>query len=122
MRRGRRALIALVVAVLVVAGLAIAVLQSKRSLIVIENRSDAMLNLSVETVNPSPFSWAGELAPGRRVIRTAHFSENSFVVVCRDADGIYRTRGGYVTSSMLQRVDIVADGCGAVLIDVRTIP
>ena len=122
MKRGRRLLIALGVAVLILAGLAAAVFKSERSLIIIENRSMAPLTLSVEAVNSSQFSWTGELAPRRRVLKTARFSDNSFVVMCRDESGIHRTRGGYVASGLPQRIDIVAAGCAAVQIDVRTIP
>ena len=122
MNRKWRLPVALGVTAAVVAGLAGAWGVSGRALVIIDNRSDAALNLSVETVNPGQFSWAGELAPRRRVIRTARFSDNSFVVVCRDAEGIYRQRGGYVTNGMLQRVDITAASCSSVRIDVRSIP
>lgn len=117
-----RLLIALGVTAAVVVGLAMAWAFSGRALVIIDNRSDTALNLSVETANAGQFSWAGELAPRRRVIRTARFSDNSFIIVCRDAEGIYRQRGGYITSRMLQRVDIVAASCSSVRIDVRSIP
>jgi len=121
-RGGLRLLIALGIAALIVFAAGLAVLKSERSLIIIENRSEAPLNLSVEMVNPGPFSWEGELAPKRRVIRTARLSDNSFVVVCRNPDGIFRQRGGYVTSGMVQRIDIVATSCGSMRIDVQAIP
>jgi len=120
--RRRRWLIALGVLGLIVAGLVAAVLFSGRSLVVIHNRSGGPLILSVETTNPGQFSWEGELEAGGRVIRTARFSDNSFLVVCRDEAGIHRTRGGYVTTGVAQRVDIVANGCPSVTIDVAAAP
>ncbi len=115
-------MISLGIAALIVLAGGLAVLRSERSLIIIENRGEAPLNLSVQMVNPSPFSWAGELAPKRRVIRTARLADNSFVVVCRNADGIFRQRGGYVTNGVVQRIDIVAANCGSMRIDVQAIP
>jgi hypothetical protein len=122
MKRGRRLLIALGVAVLILAVLVTAWLVSERSLIIIENRSLAPLTLSVETVDAGQFSWTGELAPRRRVLKFARVPDDSFVVMCRDESGIHRTRGGHVAPGRPQRIDIVAASCGAVQIDVRTIP
>ncbi len=122
MKRGRRLLIALGVAVLILAGLATAWLMSERSLIIIENRSMTPLTLSVETANTGQFFWTGVLAPRRRVLKTARVPDTSFVVMCRDESGIHRTRGGHVAPGRPQRIDIVAASCAAVQIDVRTIP
>lgn len=122
MKRGSRLLIALGVAALIVAGLATAWIVSERSLIIIENRSTAPLTLSVETVDAGAFSWKGEVAPRRRVLKAARVPDHSFVVTCRDESGINRTRGGHVAPGRPQRVDIVAGSCAAIQIDVRTIP
>jgi hypothetical protein len=122
MSRGTRWLIAGAIVAAALAALAVVILGGERSLVVIENRSGASLTLSVETTNASRFAWQGELGPGERVMRIARFSDNSFVVVCRDEAGIHRTRGGYVTNGMPQRIDIVANGCSSVTIDVTTFP
>ncbi len=118
MSRRRCWLIAVAGVVVVLTVLSAVVLMSERSLVVIHNRSSGPLNLSVETTNRGQFTWQGELGPGERVIRVARFSDNSFVVVCRDEAGIHRTRGGYVTNGLAQKVDIVANGCASVRIDI----
>ncbi len=118
MRRRRRWLVAAAVVLLTLAALTAFILRGERSMVVIHNRSDRPLSLSVETTNPGQFAWQGELAPGARVFRIARLSDNSFLVVCRDEAGIHRIRGGYVTNGMAQKVDIVASGCATVRIDV----
>ena len=119
----RRLLIALAVGALFLAALAAAVVLSGRSLIIVENRGDAPLDLSVETTHTGDFSWSGSLPAGARIIRTARFTAGGGVVaVCRNADGIHRTTGGYVTTGWPHRVDVVAKSCGAVRIDADTIP
>ena len=118
MSRPKRWLIAAAVVLLALAALTAVILKAERSLVVIHNRSDAPLRLSVETTSAGQFAWEGELAPGERVVRVARFSDNSFLVVCRDEVGVHRTRGGYVTNGMTQRVDVVAEGCASVRIDV----
>jgi uncharacterized protein (DUF2249 family) len=120
--RKRVWLLALAVPILVFGAVAALVIASGRSLVVIHNRSGAPLNLSVETTRPGQFSWEGELDAGGRVIRTARFSENSFVVVCRDEAGIHRTRGGHVSSGAPHRVDIVANGCASLKVDAASLP
>jgi hypothetical protein len=112
--------IGLAVLALAAAALTAVVFASARSLVMIENRSGGTLTLSVETTRPGQFSWQGDLPAGGRVVRTARFSDNSFVVVCRDEAGVHRTRGGYVTNGRPQLVQISADGCAAVRIDVRS--
>ena len=122
MRRLRWPLIA-VAAVLVILGfLAAAVMIRAESLIAIENRAARPVRISVDMANPGAFSWTGELASGQRVLRTARFSDNSFIVVCRNADGIHRSRGGYVTNGAPFLVNITVDGCEAIKIDVETMP
>ena len=118
-----RGLLFAVAAVLLTLGLlATAVMLRAESLIVIENRGDGAARLSVDMENPGAFEWTGELAPRQRVLRTARFSDNSFVVVCRNADGIHRARGGYVTNGAPSLVNITVDGCEAIKIDVETVP
>lgn len=115
----RRWVTGLAIAAVVVAGLIIVTVAGERSMVVIHNRSGGTLTLAVETTNPGQFSWQGDLPAGGRVVRTARFSDNSFVVVCRDESGVHRTRGGYVTNGLPQAVQISADGCAAVTIEVR---
>lgn len=117
-----RLLLSLGVAGLIVAGLAFAVLRSGYSLIIVENRSAAPLTLSVETTAASPLSWTGELAARGRVVRTGRLPDSSLLVVCRDEDGIHRTRGGFIVGGATYRIEIVAAGCDAVQIDARKLP
>ena len=107
---------------MILGSLAAVVMIRADSLIVIENRGDGPARLSVEMANPGAFGWTGELAPRQRVLRTARFSDNSFIVVCRNADGIHRSRGGYVTNGAPFLVNITVDGCEAIKIDVETMP
>ncbi len=122
MKRLRWLLIAVAAVLIILGTLAAVVMTRAESLIVIENRGDRPARLSVEMANPSPFGWTGDLAPRQRVLRTARFSDNSFIVVCRNADGIHRSRGGYVTSGAPFLVNITVDGCEAVRIDVKMAP
>ena len=115
-------LIAVAAGVLILGVLAITVFIRGDSLVVIENRGDEPTALSVDTANPGQFSWAGDLVPGQRVFRTARFSDNSFIAVCRNTDGIHRARGGYVTNGAPQLVTITVDGCDAIRIDVEMAP
>ena len=116
-------LISLGIAAVIVAALAIAGFLSGRSLVVIENRSDTTLRLSVESTHPGDFSWTGSLPAGKRLVRTARFTaDGSVVAVCRDEIGINRTTGGYVTPGAPHRVDVVAASCGALRVDADTIP
>ncbi len=120
MNRATRWLIAGAVVAAALAALAVVILGSERSLVMIHNRSGAPLTLSVATVPAGQFAWEGELGPGERIMRIARFTDNSFVVVCRDEAGIHRTRGGYATN-VAQRVDIVANGCASVRIDIDVV-
>lgn len=118
-----RLLIGLVGAFLVLAAAAAAVVLSGRSLIIIENRGETSLTLSVETTHTGDFAWTGELGPGQRIIRTAEFTADGGVAaVCRDAGGINRTTGGYVTPGWPHRVDVVATSCTAIRVDADQIP
>ncbi|MBW8303328.1 MAG: hypothetical protein K0M78_05170 [Brevundimonas sp.] len=103
-------------------GSIVALVLGERSVIFIQNRGDTRVGLTVETTNPSSFSWSGSLRPGERVFRTSRFSDNSFLTVCRDETGTHRSGGGYVTNGMPQRIDIVVDGCETVSVDVETMP
>ena len=122
MRLSRWLLIAGAAVLLILSSFAVAVMIRSDSLVVIENRGDEPVQLSVEMANPGPYSWAGRLAPRQRVFGTARFSDNSFIVVCRNADGIHRTTGGYVTNGAPQLVNITVAGCDAVRVDVEMLP
>ncbi|CAN7231693.1 hypothetical protein [Brevundimonas sp. LjRoot202] len=122
MRKLRWLLVAVAVAVTGVVVAAGSLVVSERSLIIIENRSNSAVELSIGMANPGQFSWAGRLRPGERVIRTSRFSDNSFVTACRDETGVHQSEGGYVTNGWPQRIDIVVDGCPAVSVDVETLP
>jgi hypothetical protein len=118
-----RLLIALSGGLLVLAVVAGAVILSGRSLIVIENRGETTLNLSVETTHAGDFSWTGELEPGQRILRTAKFTADGGVVAtCRDASGVNRTTGGYVTPGWPHRVDVTAASCTAIRVDADQLP
>lgn len=119
----KRLLVALAVAALILIALGAAVVWSGRSLVIIENRGGERLELSVETTHPGDFAWSGSLEPGKRVIRTARFTaDGGLVAVCRNADGIHRTTGGYVSAGWPHRVDVVAANCAALRIDAAKIP
>lgn len=118
-----RLLISLGVAVVIVAALAAAVVMSGRSLVLIENRSDTPLSLTVQSTRSGDFSWTGSLPAGKRIVRTARFTADGGVVaICRDATGINRTTGGYVTPGWPHRVEVVAASCTALRVDADTIP
>ncbi|WP_332660096.1 hypothetical protein [Brevundimonas sp.] len=118
-----RLLISLGVAVVIIGALAAAGIQSGRSLVLIENRSDTPLNLSVQSTHPGDFSWAGGLPAGKRIVRTARFTaDGSVMAACRDTNGINRTTGGYVTPGWPHRVDVIAASCVALRVDADTIP
>jgi hypothetical protein len=121
-KRLRWLLVAAAVLVTLLIGAIVALVLSERSLIIIQNRGETPVELSIETTNPSSFSWSGSLQPGERVFRTSRFSDNSFQTVCRDETGTRRSGGGYVTNGVPQRIDIVVDGCEAVSVDVETMP
>ena len=118
----RRLLIALAVLAVIFGGLFGAAVLSGRSLVLIENRSDAPVDLSVETRTSGRFSWAGQLSPKQRVIRTARLTGDSLVAVCREADSIHRTSGGYVTGGWPHLVGVGVNGCDAMRVDARRLP
>lgn len=78
--------------------------------------------LSIRMVNAGQFSWDGEIQAGGRVVRPARFSDNSFVIRCRDRGGEHTHGGGYVTNGTPQIVDIKVSGCANVTVDVRMLP
>ncbi|KQW79599.1 hypothetical protein [Brevundimonas sp. Root1279] len=123
MKGVRRLLIALGVAALILIALGAGVVMSGRSLVIIENRGDAPVDLSIESTHAGDFAWSGSLAAKQRVIRTARFTADGGVVaVCRDVEAIHRTTGGYVTTGWPHRVDVVASNCGSVRIDAARVP
>lgn len=119
----RRLLIALGIAVAILVALGAAVVMSGRSLVIIENRGEAPVALSVESTHAGDFAWSGSLGPKERLIRTARFTADGGVVaVCRDAEAIHRTTDGRVTRGWPHRVDVVATSCGSVRIDAARVP
>ena len=121
-RRLRRFLTAIVAAVVICGGLFAALVLSGYSLVVIQNRADTPIHLSVETRVPGQFSWTGELAGRQRVIRSARLTDNSFVAVCRNPGGIHRTSGGYVTRGWPHLIEIDVHSCETMVVEARTLP
>ncbi|MFC7380201.1 hypothetical protein [Brevundimonas sp. GCM10030266] len=123
MSGGWRLLIALVGAVVLLGALAAGVVLSGRSLVIIDNRSEANLTLMVEATTPGDFSWSGGLKPGQRIYRLPQFTGDSSIrASCTDAGGVYRTTGGYVTGGWPHRVDVIAAGCASMRIETDMIP
>ena len=91
---------------------------SERSVVIIENGGEQDADMAVDVVNANQFSWRGRLRPGERVVRLARFSDNSFRIACRDADGEHAHTGGYVTNGMPQVVTIKVNGCANVSTEV----
>ena len=94
----------------------------KPSVVVIRNNGDRTAQVSVEMANPGQFAWSGTLEPGDLVVRPASFSDNSFEVECRDSDGVFPYRDGYVTNGMSFAVTITVDGCDNVRLRLETLP
>lgn len=123
MKRLPRLLIALGGALLVVAAAAVAVILSGYSLIVVENRGETPLTLSVEATHAGDFAWTGEIGGGGRTIRVAKFTADGGIrAACSDANGINRTTGGYVTTGWPHRVDVVAASCTEIRVDADLFP
>ncbi|RZJ31973.1 MAG: hypothetical protein EON85_02510 [Brevundimonas sp.] len=123
MTGGRRLLIVLGGAVLFMGALAGGVVLSGRSLVIIDNRGQAPLTLEIETTHPGDFSWTGDVDAGERLFRVVRFSADGGVrAVCRDADGVHRTTGGFVTSGWPHRVDVIASGCATMRIEAERLP
>lgn len=98
--------------------LAVVVVYSERSAVIIENVGEQDAEVAVDVVNANQFSWRGQLRPGERVVKLARFSDNSFLIMCKDTTGEYAHTGGYVTNGMPQLVTIKVDGCTQVSTDV----
>ena len=85
---------------------------------VVRNIGEREATVSVGVMTNNQFSWSGRLLPGERVTRSAHFSDNSFEINCRDIAGEHDHQGGYVTNGMPKSVTITINGCADVSVDV----
>lgn len=120
---GWRLLIAVIGAVAFLGVLAAGVVVSGRSLVIIDNRSEAALSLTVDSTTRGDFRWSGELKPRQRLFRLARFTaDGGMSAVCRDAEGVYRSTGGHVAPGRPYRVDVVAASCASVRIEADTVP
>lgn len=89
---------------------------SYTSTVTIRNTGTDAVELDVTMYHPGPFEWRGSLDPGSKIVRRATFSDNSFVVNCRDQGGGQSHSGGYVTSGAAFEVAINVESCSDVVI------
>ncbi len=123
MTRGRRLLIAVGGVAVFFALVAGAIILSGRSLVIIDNRSNAPLTLEVASTIEGDFAWSGELKAGQRLFRIVRFTADGGVrAICRDEDGVHRTTGGHVQPGWPYRLDVLASGCGSVRIEADRLP